>query len=244
MRALTSADASASNGGGHVRYATCVVLSVFAAAAGSSGQQPSLDVATIVARHVEKRGGQARFDALTSLRRTCRADPFVIAGTWSGDRVRLDQFETEGGSQETRAAAGGTGWAQTGGQGSVPISAADIVELKNAVAMGFELFVHKSLGVTISPGAPQTIDGRRAHRLTLTRPNGGRTDLFLDAETYLEIGRVRHVTMPDGNSNAMDAAVTNHHTYAGILFPLGIGLCGAEWEVNIPAPASLFERPR
>jgi hypothetical protein len=209
-----------------------------------SPQQPSPDLVSIIAKHVEKRGGQARFDALTSVRRTCRVDSFVVAGTWAGDRVRLDQFETEGGSQETRAAIGTAGWVQPGGQSSAPIRSEDVVELRNTVAMGFELFVHRALDVTIALGKPQMVEGRQAHVLTLTRPGGGRTDLLLDAETALEIARVRHVAAPDGHSNQMHAAVSGHQSVGGILFPHGIGLCGAEWEVNVPAPASLFERPR
>lgn len=227
-----------------MRHSICVVLCAAVATVVTSARQAPPDVATIVARHIEQRGGQARWDALTSVRRTCRADSFVIAGTWSGDRVRLDQFETDGGSQETRAATGTTGWAQAGGQGSRVLSAAEVIELRNSAAMGFELFVARALGVTIALGKPRTIEGRPAYMLTLDRPGGGRTDLYLDAETHLEIARVRHVTMPDGNSSTIDAAVTGHQAFGGILFPRSIGLCAADWDVNLPAPPSLFERPR
>ncbi len=220
------------------------MFTLIAAGAPSGAPQLPADVEAIVARHLAARGGQATWDALSSIRRTCRADSFVIAATWAGDSVRLDQFETEGGAQESRAASGAGGWTQTAGHASQPLSGDAIAALKNTAAMGFELFVRRALGVTIALAGEEQVDGRPAHKLTLTHPAAARIDLLLDKETGLEVARVRHIVMPDGAASESRSRVRDHRAAGGVLFPHAIGLCAAEWAANVDAPASLFARPR
>jgi hypothetical protein len=220
--------------------AASALLSVLPVAA----RQPQPDAAAIIQKHVAARGGQAKFDALTSIKRVCRSDPFEFTGLWAGGKARFDQVETTGGSQMTSVADGAGGWTMFGGQAPSTLSADAALDLRNDVALGFELFVHRELGLAIAALPNEKVEGRDAHHLQLTRKTGAVADLFIDVETGLEIARKRTVFSPDGAGQQVYSAMRDYEAIDGVQFPGTIGACSAEWTVNAPVAATLFERPR
>lgn len=166
-----------------------------AQAEGAAGAgQPSVD--EIIARHVEAKGGEEALAALRSYKATGTymafsiPEPFTLWRAWP-DSVR---FETvllgdpflesyDGDAGWSRAPIAGTDWPLT-------MSAPEVTAMVAIADFDGPLIGYRDKGHEVTLAGRVDFDGIDAWQLDVERAEGFEETWFLDAETYLEAGRL------------------------------------------------------
>ncbi len=160
-------------------------------------QVAAMTVDEVIAKHIEARGGLEAWDKIQSLKATgsfsafSKVSPFTLhrerAGTTSKvhmDHVLDDKQVTIGYDGETAWWVNlwyGVPWAQQmGGQ--------DLKVFMQDVDFESPFFRYRDKGYQVELLGEGELDGQRALKLQLTRPDESVETWYLDPETYLEIG--------------------------------------------------------
>jgi hypothetical protein len=219
---------------------------------------PSVD--DIIARHIEARGGLEAIQAVETIRMSGTMSmgsgpeaPVVIEMKRPG-MMRMDV--TVQGITGTQAFDGREGWAfmPFAGMTSADVMPPDVVaEARASADFDGPLIESAAKGHEIALAGTTTVDGRRAYRLTLRLKTGQMRDVYLDADTFLEIkteGRRRL-----GQDDVVTESVMRDHRKVGnIVLPHVIesGIAGApdrqvirieKIELNVPLAGGRFKRP-
>jgi hypothetical protein len=206
-----------------LRTGLCLVLVLTGMAA------HALTAEELVARNVEARGGAAALGAVKSLRREGRlvenGGQFVLQVVET--RQRPDSIRTEfslQGLTQVQAYDGKDGWRidPFGGRKDPERMAADDVKgmLENASIDGLLVDASRK-GARLEYLGTEDIDGTLAHKLKVTRPDGGVQYVYLDPEYFLEI-RIESQRMVRGVKRTSVTDLGNYEKVDGVYWPLSI----------------------
>lgn len=157
------------------------------------------------------------------------------------DRVRIDQ-NSQYRSGETRAFDGVTGWEQ-GESGLRQLSSAEVQELREDAAGMVELLAVKDLGLQVSMAGADSLDGKPVWKLAVSLRSGRKLTLWLDAKTWLEVGRSKLVATPDGATTEVWTTFGDYRKVNGLQLPYAINDAVATYRINVPIADSYFRKP-
>jgi hypothetical protein len=222
---------------------------------------------SLIARHVEARGGRERLESIRTLRASGRAlagpgrEALVTRGVRTPGRIRTE-FTFQG-VTAVYACDGSSCWyvAPLSGVFEVePMTEADTSLVIEQADLVGPLVDWKAKGDDVELLGKETIDGREAFRLKVTLSGGGvRTD-YLDAETALLVRRESTRTIGDQTID-VETTYSDFRPVGGVMFPHSIksGAKGRpdfpegrpdhleiiveEAELNVPLDDTRFEMP-
>ncbi|MEZ4424342.1 MAG: hypothetical protein R3E98_13100 [Gemmatimonadota bacterium] len=242
--------------------ALSLILLLAAPAALAARQAEDPDVDELVRRHVEARGGAAAIAAIRTLvyRNGRYREPGFEGNGRSTMSFMRPYYRVVGDPDRPGAyleGYDGSAWEWYADPGVVvrTVGAAAGAARRGADFEG-RLVDYRAKGSTVVLGEPSVIDGRPAHRLTLTTRDGFRRDYFLDAETALIVAE-RYVAPVHafGAPVRSEVRVGDYRRVAGVLFAFrfrevdletGALLNEMQWgdvEANVDLPLERFTPP-
>jgi outer membrane lipoprotein-sorting protein len=187
--------------------------------AGLSAQASAQTADEIVAKHIEARGGAAKFAAIHAVRVKGRLrsgdgpySPVTVLATASG-KFRMEL--TAGGQAILQSYDGKTAW-----QGNEPAKGEEATQILDQAtgALAGQLWDYKKNHIKIETGGRGKWHDHDVLTLRLKLPTETPMTLYLDPKTYLEIGEDLTVKI-NGKETIIEETVTDHHRFGGVLFP-------------------------
>ncbi len=175
--------------------------------ASRAAQAPARTAAEVIERNVEARGGLQRWrkvDTMVWLGHVVRAGskqgqqiPFAM----QLKRPNLTRFELkEQFDHFTRIFDGNHGWkvrpSSDGRPETKPFSPAEVSFAHTEYVIDGPLIDYQAKGVTADLDGLDTVDGRKAYRLSLKLPSGAERKVWIDVGTNLEVRMDRPATNP------------------------------------------------
>ncbi len=243
--------------------ATVAVGLLAAALAAGRSSAEELSATAIVARNVAARGG---LDAWR------KVDTSVWIGHVESDHAPLPvlQFELEQkrpnktrlvivalGEKSVRAFDGVHGWKLRGSRGRPEVQPYTREELRFAQsAHGIDgpLIDHAAKGNSVTLAGLDEIGGRKAYHLVVHLGGGGTEDVWVDADTFLDVRYDRIADGPDGSSRRVSTTYSDYRTVDGLQVPFLIETGGGpgvspdrmrleKVVLNVPLGDSTFANP-
>ncbi|MDH4106223.1 MAG: outer membrane lipoprotein-sorting protein [Gammaproteobacteria bacterium] len=192
-------------------------------------QVHALTAAELVAKNIEAKGGAAALQSVKSLRREGR----LIA---NGGRFVLDLLETKQrpesirteismqGLSQVQAYDGKEGWRIDpfgGRKDPERMPADDVREYAEDASIDGVLADASAAGLPIEYLGTEDIDGTQAHKLKVTRKDGGVQYVYLDPDYFLEI-RVESQRTVRGVKRTSVTEYGNYEKVGGVFWPLSI----------------------
>jgi len=113
-----------------------------------------------------------------------------------------------------------------------------------------DLVDYKTKGTTIDLIGQETIDGTKVYHLKVTRKNGTTRELFLDADTGIDVRTISTMEQ-NGQQATITSDLSNYQNVDGVMVPFSVkqSLNGApiaqmtidKVEFNVPIENSLFK---
>jgi hypothetical protein len=231
---------------------------VLAGASLSTLQAQTVD--SLIARHIEARGGMERLQAIETLRMTGRAvagpgqEALVTREVRPPNRIRTE-FAFQG-VTAVYACADTKCWSVSPMSGSFeaqPMSESDASQAIEQANLLGPLVDWKAKGHTVELIGTETVDGREAHKLKVTLSSGVVQTHYLDAESALLVRREAIRTFGD-RPIELQTTFSDFRPVGGVVFPHLIrssakGRPGSlevvveEAELNGPIDDARFEMP-
>ena len=192
-------------------------------------QVHALTAAELVAKNIEAKGGAAALQSVKSLRREGR----LIA---NGGQFVLDLLETKQrpesirteismqGLSQVQAYDGKEGWRIDpfgGRKDPERMPADDVREYAEDASIDGVLADASAAGLPIEYLGTEDIDGTQAHKLKVTRKDGGVQYVYLDPDYFLEI-RVESQRTVRGVKRTSVTEYGNYEKVGGVFWPLSI----------------------
>ena len=192
-------------------------------------QVHALTASELVAKNIEAKGGAAALQAVKSLRREGR----LIA---NGGQFVLDLRETKQrpesirtevsmqGLSQVQAYDGKEGWRIDpfgGRKDPERMPADDVREYAEDASIDGVLADAAAAGLPIEYLGTEDIDGTQAHKLKVTRKDGGVQYVYLDPDYFLEI-RVESQRTVRGVKRTSVTEYGNYEKVGGVFWPLSI----------------------
>jgi hypothetical protein len=196
----------------------------------TAARTPDLDLAGIVARNADARGGRAAIEAIQSLEAKLRiVEPtYEAEGTWRVDRrgrMRIDVF-IGGKRLFTEGFDGTNGWQMPGNAASAkPASPEGAAALRHSGQLPTNVLgLHEMTahGHRLEFAGREEIGGIRYYALDLTLDDGFRTRYFVDPKSFLVVrSRVRKALHPDNDPTptTIETVWSDFRPVSGVLFP-------------------------
>ena len=222
----------------------------------------TLSVDEVIDRHVEARGGYARIRVIRTLvhsQGTYREPTFEAPGNAFMAHARpylkvVGNPENPGGFSEGYDGATWE-WYREPGVVVRTVGAAAAAG-RHGNQLDGSLVDYRDKGSTAILGETEDVDGRPAHRITITSRDGFARDYFVDAETYLVVAeRMSAPIHAFGDPVTSETRVGDYRRVAGVLFPYrhreteiatGEMLSEMQWgriEANLDLPREWFSPP-
>ena len=208
----------------------------------------------IVRRNVEAKGGSAKLNAIQTIKQTATVSMqgTDYAVTMYSKRPNLTRQEVSvNGQLVVNAFDGLTPWILNPNVGprAIVVSGPQADQIRQQSHFGSQLMDYKSLGLTASMNGFEMMGSRRVVHLRLTSPDGQRSDVYLDAETYLDAKVSTQV-----NQLRLDQELSDYRDLDGIKVPYLIrtltnGVLQSEMKVqkvefNVKLDDALFKVPK
>lgn len=231
---------------------TFVTAALFCLADAHVGAMQSVD--EIVRRNVEAKGGSAKLNAIQTIKQTATVSMqgTDYAVTMYSKRPNLTRQEVSvNGQLVVNAFDGLTPWILNPNVGprAIVVSGPQADQIRQQSHFGSQLMDYKSLGLTASMNGFEMMGSRRVVHLRLTSPDGQRSDVYLDAETYLDAKVSTQV-----NQLRLDQELSDYRDLDGIKVPYLIrtltnGVLQSEMKVqkvefNVKLDDALFKVPK
>ena len=221
----------------------------------------ALTATELVAKNVEAKGGAAALQAVKSLRREGRlvvnGGQFVLQVVET--KQRPDSIRTEvslQGLTQVQAYDGKDGWRIDpfgGRKDPERMPADDVKEMLEDASIDGPLVDASTSGARLEYLGTEDIDGTAAHKLKVTRQDGGVQYVYLDPDYFLEI-RVESQRTVRGVKRTSVTDLGNYEKVGGVFWPLSIesGIKGGgdpakfEYEsarVNVESAPGYFSFP-
>ncbi len=222
-----------------LRFALAIAGIVLAAGAGALEQAPAPDLsaAQIVERNVAARGGLEAWRRIqtmdwighiTSARGGLPPMPFLL----EQKRPNKTRFElTAMGEKSLRVFDGVDGWKIRPGHGGKPdikrFTPAEAQFARDEQTIDGPLIDYQAKGNVIHLEGVEQVDGRSAYHLAVRLNSGGREDVWIDAQTFLDFRYDRRTFSPAGTSGAVTVQYRNFQAVDGLQIPsvieIGVG---------------------
>lgn len=212
-----------------------VGLVAVALAAGWSGAGPS--ASEIVAKNVAARGGLEAWRKVETMVWVGRIEsahapapsmPFELEQKRPNKtRLRIDAL----GQRSVRVFDGVRGWKlrpASGRPGAEPYTPQEATFAQAGHGIDGPLVDHAARGDEVTLGGVDEIGGRKAYHLKVRSATGGKEDVWVDAETYLEIRYDRTVDGPAGVQRRVSATYGDYRTVEGLQIPFLIETGGGQ----------------
>lgn len=246
-----------------------IVLAVLVAGVAATVSAQTVD--ELIARNLAARGGLDKLKAITTMKMSGKLvtqgqemqivfwmkRPSLVLQemTFQGQKMIQGQ-KTFQGQKIIRAFDGQKAWMLNPFLGSSTpqeIPGPESSLMKDNSDFDGPLIDYKAKGTRIDLVGPDTVNGAKAYRLKVTRKGGGTTDIYLDAESGLEIKLVNEIDQ-GGQKLKIETLPSNYKPVSGVLMPHAIkslvnGQVQAEVtiesiEIGIPIEDSLFKMPQ
>lgn len=226
-----------------------------AALAQDAPETPSVE--TLLSRHAEALGGLERLDQVESLRWTGTWVAFSEEGTFTLTRLRPDRYRLEYemlGEGLVEGYDGDDAWTihpLMGIPAAVTMSDSERAAVQAQADFFGPLIRPEAKGHEVTLVGRSDFEGTDAWELTVTRADGTEETWFLDAETYLPVGR-RSVTTDWGRPHPLTVFYDDWREVEGIRLPFYWEneffirhqiVEVDEVEVNPEVDPALFDRP-
>lgn len=233
-----------------------VALTVLAAAPHASAQT----VDELIARNMAARGGEDRWRKVSTMRLTgvVNANGMEIITLQENKRPGMIRSEfTLQGMTGIQAFDGRSGWQLMpfgGRREAEAVSNEDIKSLIEDADIEGALVDWREKNHKVEYLGIEQVDGTDAHKIRIERANGDITNVYLDAEHFLEI-RIEKITKVRGTESEMVTDVGNYETVDGLVVPFlyETGAKGSpfkqklritKFEVNVPVDDARFAFPK
>jgi hypothetical protein len=226
-----------------VFMAAFVLLGIFI----GPGQAQTVD--EVVNKYVAATGGVEKWKSLESFAVVSRSKSFSFDLYWKKpNRIRIEGPVEYVPGLDIRSFDGTTGWLINPGEGSEAARLMSGREIQDLLEMGDwlrELIDYKTKGHRVELVGKEIADGNPAYHLKLTKPSGTVVHIFLDAKTFLEVKRVRHVRSPLGQDEQVEivTVIGDYRSVGGLMLPHRVGDAVREYRVNIPMDDAGFKMP-
>ena len=230
-------------------------------------EQPTAE--QIIERNVAARGGAdawRRIQTMVWAGHMESADPNLprLGFLLEQKRPNKTRFEVASLAQRTlRIFDGAHGWkARPNRDGSLdirPYTAQELTFARQAPGLDGPLIDHLDKGILVDFAGTESVDGRSAYRLHVRLPAGEQQDLWIDAESFLEIRYDRTSYTANGSPSVVRVAFRDYQTVEGLKVPgtleIGAGPAGADSgrvpdrmvieriALNAPLDDKTFDRP-
>jgi hypothetical protein len=247
-----------------VAIATIAVALLAGALVAGRGPAAALSADELVAKNVAARGGLDAWRKVETM-------------VWSGhiesarapapnmrfeleqkrpNRTRL-QVHAPGGAPSMRVFDGVRGWKvrAAGGRPEVqPYTPQELMFARAGHGIDGPLIDHAAKGNSVTLEGVDEIGGRKAYRLSVHLANGGKEDVWIDSETYLDVRHDRMADGPGGASRRVSVTYGDYRTIEGLRIPFLIETGGGPGAtpdrmllqrvvLNAPLEDSTFENP-
>jgi len=151
-------------------------------------------VEEVIARHIEARGGQERWDAVETMKITGDFTAFSKVAPFTLHRKRESNYHLDhmlGDRKVIVGYDGKTGWWDNRwmGDGARHIEGPDLAVLMQEVDFPTPFFGYEAKGHQVELLGDVDLEGMPALGIELTRQDGSVEKWYLDPKTYLEMGR-------------------------------------------------------
>ena len=218
----------------------------------------------IVARNAAARGGAAawhRIDTMVWVGHMESADPSVprLSFVLEQKRPNKTRFELANLAQRSVRVFDGTrGWkVRPNHDGSLdvqPYNAQEVQFARQSPVIDGPLVDFLDKGILVDFVGTESLEGRKAYRLHVRLPAGETQEVWIDAETFLELQYDRISYTPDGKPRVISVAYRNYQSVEGLQVPgmldIGVGsnhvpdrMVIEKIALNPPLDDKAFERP-
>jgi outer membrane lipoprotein-sorting protein len=230
---------------------TVVVLSAIAALFCLSTAASAQTVDEVVAKNLAAKGGLEKLKAIETIRSTgtMSAQGQSITIISSSKRPNMTRQEMVMAGQTILMVFDGTHARMLNpmaGPTPVDVPAEQVEMIKDQSDIDGPLVDYKAKGTTIALAANETVDGKKAIHLVLSRKALPTQDVFLDGETYLEM----KVTTTVPGSGTFETKFGDYRAVDGMTMPFSITTMAAgmtlselkldKIEINVKLDDSLF----
>lgn len=214
-----------------MRWMTIVALAAasVAGAAAVRAAAPQLTAQQIVAKNVAARGGEEAWRKIQTLVWIGHLEnpggampsvPFVL----EQKRPNKTRFELSSMGQRTlRVFDGRRGWkVRPGADGRpdvVPFTPQELHFAEEAVVIDSPLIDHEARHIAVELDGIDQVDGRKAYRLIARTPSAERHDVWVDAETFLDVKYDRVSYSPAGTPRTVSMTYREYQTVEGVKIP-------------------------
>lgn len=208
----------------------------------------------IVQKNIEAKGGLERLKAIQTIKQTATLSMqgTEAAVTMYSKRPNMTRQEISVNGQLVVSAFDGlTPWILNPNVSpkAVVVTGPQAALIKQQSNFDSQLMDYKALGLTVAMSGFEMMGDRRVVHLRLTSPDGQRSDLYLDAETYLE-ARLTTQTGPV----RLDQEISDYREHDGVKVPFLIRtltnsvlqseLKVQKVEFNVKVDDALFKVPK
>jgi len=192
----------------------------------------SLSAAEIVDKNIAARGGLAAWQKIRTMvwvGHVQTADgaagelPFLL----EQKRPNMTRFEVKGqGVRSVRGFDGASGWKMRAGRSGEPAieaySGEEVKFAREAGGIDGPLIDYQAKGIMVSLDGVDSIDGRKAYRLSLAWPSGTSRHVWIDAESFLDIQSDRQARDNRGRIATVVVRYGDFRTVDGVQIPMRI----------------------
>ena len=226
--------------------------------AGAAVQAQTAD--EIIAKNIEARGGKDKIKAVQSLRMTGKIamgqgmEAPISLEVARPNKLRME-FTMQG-MTGVQAYDGKTGWSVMpflGKKDPEPMSAEDVKQTEDQADLDGVLVDYKEKGHQIEYAGKEDVEGTPAHKLKVTKKNGDVVNVYIDAESYMNIKEAGKVNVR-GQEMENEVLFGDFKPVEGVIFPFsleqkpkgaptGTVITITKIEVNPTLEASRFAMP-
>ena len=247
-----------------MKSASIIIAGIAAAGAAGCASSGRLSAPAVVAKNAEARGGIEAWRKVETMQWIGRIES--SHAPMPGLQFELDQKRpnrtriqiTTIGEKSARAFNGVRGWKVRWSHGQPEVQPFTPQELKYAQSgPGIEgpLMDHVAKGIPVALEGVEEMGGRKTYHLSLRAAGGGGAeDIWVDAESFLEVRYDRVADAPGGMQRRVSSIYRDYRDVQGVQVPFQIETGGGEGAtpdrmlidrvvLNAPLEDSAFENP-
>ncbi|MEA2600375.1 MAG: hypothetical protein QOF89_1367 [Acidobacteriota bacterium] len=214
----------------------------------------------IIAKHLQARGGMDKIKAVQSERITGKMvmgqgmEAPVVMELARPNKLRME-FTIQG-MTGVQAYDGKSGWSVMpfmGKKDPEAMSADEIKQTQDQADMDGPLVDYKEKGHQVEYVGKEDVEGTPAHKLKVTKKNGDVVNVYIDAESYMDIKEAGKVTIR-GQEIESETTFGDFKPVEGVIYPFsieskpkgapaGMAITVSKVEVNPSLDASRFAMP-
>ena len=194
--------------------------------AGAAVQAQTAD--EIIAKNIEARGGKDKIKAVQSLRMTGKIamgqgmEAPISLEVARPNKLRME-FTMQG-MTGVQAYDGKTGWSVMpflGKKDPEPMSAEDVKQTEDQADLDGVLVDYKEKGHQVEYAGKEDVEGTPAHKLKVTKKNGDILNVYIDAESYMNIKEAGKVNVR-GQEMENEVTFGDFKPVEGVIFPFSL----------------------